>query len=330
MKPFEFLEPTTVQEATTLLQAGGARARLMAGGSDLLGELKEGIAHYPQLVSLARIDALRTLRQSGDGLMLGSTVTLATLEHEPLLIGPWRILAEAARGIATPEIRNQGTLGGNLCQRPRCLHYRSAAIPCLKKNGTDCPAVHSPYQQNLAVFGSRVCHAVHASDLALPLLLLDAVLYINGPTGERELPLWEFFPPSTQASVQTRVMENTLAADEVVTHVFLPTQHPDWRGTTLKGRERTAGDFPLVSVAFGCRMENGRMHDVRLMLGAVAATPWPCPDVEELLEGQALSPELAREAAELAFANATPLPHNGFKVPWGRSLVARAIEAVAQ
>ena len=151
MRPFEFMEPATLEEVLGLLQSGGQQARLLAGGSDLLGEIKDDVVHYERLVSLAGVKALRDLRQDETGLHLGALVTLAQLEYEPRLQGPYRILAEAARGVATPEIRHQGTLGGNLCQRPRCLYYRSALSPCLKKGGADCPAVTGPYQDYLSI-----------------------------------------------------------------------------------------------------------------------------------------------------------------------------------
>ena len=147
----------------------------MAGGSDLLGEIKDDVVHYERLVSLAGVKALRDLRQDETGLHLGALVTLAQLEYEPRLQGPYGILAEAARGVATPEIRNQGTLGGNLCQRPRCLYYRSALSPCLKKGGADCPAVTGPYQDYLSIMGGHGCFSVHASDLAPPLIALGGL-----------------------------------------------------------------------------------------------------------------------------------------------------------
>jgi xanthine dehydrogenase YagS FAD-binding subunit len=144
MKPITFVEPVTLAEARAAL-AGGS-ARLMAGGSDLLGELKEGIVAYDRLVSLASVQGMSSIEQQPDGLHIGALVTLNELEYSSELEGPYRVLAEAARGVATPEIRNQGTLGGNLCQRPRCLHYRSALVDCLRKGGDTCPAVESPYQ----------------------------------------------------------------------------------------------------------------------------------------------------------------------------------------
>jgi len=324
MRPFAFAEPETLEAVFALLDGAPNGACLIAGGSDLLGLLKEDVAHYERLVSLAGIDALQHIRQEADGLHLGASLTLTQLEYEPRLQGSYRILAESARGVATPEIRNQGTLGGNLCQRPRCLHYRSTLIPCLKKGGEDCPALDSPYQHYLSIMGGHGCFSVHASDLAPALMALDAQVTLAGPSGERTLPLHQFFAGPEQA-VQR---ENVLASNEVLTEVIVPEPPEGWRGTYLKARERTAGDFPLVSVAVGYALNEGAIRQARVVLGGVAPIPWPSAAAAAALEGQQLSAELAARAAEAALAEAQPLLHNAFKVEIARALVARAILAV--
>ena len=325
MRPFEFVEPTTLEEVIGLLQIGGQQARLIAGGSDLLGELKDDVVHYERLVSLAGIQELQGIYQDEAGLHLGALVTLVQLEHDPRLQGPYHILAEAARGVATPEVRNQGTLGGNLCQRPRCLYYRSALSPCLKKGGADCPAVAGPYQDYLSVMGGHGCFSVHASDLAPVLLALGGRVTLTGPGGARTLPLEQFFA-GPERDVHR---ENVLEEDEVLTAVTIPPLGPHWHGTYLKARERTAGDFPLVSVAVGYALDTGTIQQARVVLGGVAPIPWSSPQAEAVLTGQSPSPELAARAAEAALAAAQPLRHNAFKVEIGRALIARAILAVA-
>jgi xanthine dehydrogenase YagS FAD-binding subunit len=325
VRPFAFVEPASLDEVIQLLAAGQGQARLIAGGSDLLGELKDEVVSYERLVSLAGVEELRHIQEEGGGLRLGALVSVAQLEYDPRLRGPYRILAEAARGVATPEIRNQGTLGGNLCQRPRCLYYRHALTPCLKKGGADCPAVESPYQAYLSIMGGHGCYAVHASDLAPPLMALEARVALAGPSGVRALPLEQFFA-GPERDVRR---ENVSAADEVLTAVTLPAARPGWRGTYLKARERTAGDFPLVSVAVGYALDAGLIRQARLVLGGVAPVPRRSPSAEAVLEGQRPSPDLASHAAAAALANAQPLTHNAFKVEIGRALVERAIMAVA-
>jgi len=321
VKPFAFARPATVTEAARLLAAAQGGARAIAGGSDLLAELKEGTAHYDSLISLSAIPALAEVREQDGGLRLGAMLTLAQVESERRLTGPWRILAEAARGVATPEIRNQGTLGGNLCQRPRCLHFRSPWLDCLKKTGSGCPALESEHQHYLSIFGGRGCHAVHASDLAPPLLALGAAVEIATPGDQQVIPLADFLAaPAGDAR-----SENALPVGGILIAVLLPPVPPAWKGVYLKARERTAGDFPLVSVAFGCAGEAGAIRGARLVLGGVAAAPRRCQDAEALMEGQRPTGELAARAARAAFAAATPLPHNGFKLDLGLALVARAI-----
>jgi xanthine dehydrogenase YagS FAD-binding subunit len=325
VRPFAFVEPTSLDEVIRQLTAGQSQARLIAGGSDLLGELKDDVVSYERLVSLAGVEELRHIREEGGGLRLGALVTVTQLEYEPRLRGPYRILAEAARSVATPEIRAQGTLGGNLCQRPRCLYYRHALTPCLKKGGADCPAVESPYQAYLSIMGGQGCYSVHASDLAPPLMTLGAQVSVAGPSGVRTLPLEQFFVGPEQDARR----ENVLAPDEVLTAVTLPAAPPGWRGTYVKARERTAGDFPLVSVAVGYALDTGRIRQARLVLGGVAPVPWRSPAGEAVLEDQPPSPALAARAAAAAMASAQPLSHNAFKVEIGRASVERAIIAVA-
>jgi xanthine dehydrogenase YagS FAD-binding subunit len=325
VRPFTFTEPASLDEVIRLLQTWRGQVRLIAGGSDLLGELKDEVVQYQHLVSLAGVAELRHIGQEADGWRLGALVTLTQLEHDERFQGPYGMLAEAARGVATPEIRHQGTLGGNLCQRPRCLYYRHALIPCLKKHGADCPALESQYQAYLSIMGGQGCFCVHASDLAPPLIALAAQVSLTGAGGERVLPLEQFFAGPEQDVRR----ENVLTADEVLTAVLLPPLPPAWRGTYLKARERTAGDFPLVSLAVGYALSHGRIHQARLVLGGIAPVPWHSPEAEAVLEGQPPSTQLAARAADAALAAAQPLPYNAFKIDIAQALVTRAIMAVA-
>ena len=322
MKPVAYVEPDSI---AGVIDALGDGARLIAGGSDLIGEMKEGTALPSRLVSLARIDSLRGIEAFEGGLRIGALTTIYELETGEALIGPYAMLAEAARGVATPEIRHQGTLGGNLAQRPRCLHYRNGLTPCLKKGGPGCPASESPYQNYLSVFGGPGCFAVHASDLAPPLIALDAEVAIEGSGGSRRMPVVSFF---TGPDVDP-TRENVLATNEVVTHVILPPTPSGWRGLYTKSRERTAGDFPIVSGAIGYDLVDGRMSGVRIVLGGVAPSPLRVLEAEAALEGQAPTEELAKRAADVALSGATPLAHNGFKVDLAHALIWRGIMRLA-
>jgi xanthine dehydrogenase YagS FAD-binding subunit len=324
MKPFTYIEPHSLDEVIRHLTGAAGTARLIAGGSDLLGELKNEIVHYDRLIGLAGVAGLRDIETDGEGLKLGALVTLDSLEHDARLQGSYRMLAEAARSVATPEIRNQGTLGGNLCQRPRCLYYRHALTPCLKKGGDACPAIDSPFQAYLSIMGGKDCYSVHASDLAPPLIALQAAVTIVGPSGTRATPLHQFFATSEDAQ-----RENILQHGDVLTAVSLPAMPEGWQGTYLKARERTAGDFPLVSVAVGFQLVNNRIHHPRVVLGGVAPTPWTSPQAEAVLQGKPATPEVAAQAAQAALSGAQPLAHNDFKLDIANALMARAILALA-
>ncbi len=326
MRPITFVEPQSLAGVLAALGDGdAATSRLIAGGSDLLGELKEGTVPYTKLVSLAGVDALRRVERHEDGLRIGALVTLAQLEVGEHLGGPYQILSEAARGVATPEIRNQATLGGNLCQRPRCLFYRHALTPCLKKGDNGCPAVESPHQAYLSIMSGAGCYSVNASDLAPPLIALGAVAVIAGPSGVRQMPLEAFFVGPEEDVTR----ENCLTPREILTAVVLPAVPTGWRGTYIKARQRSAGDFPLASVALGYDLRDGRIEHCRVVLGGVAPTPLRSRVAEQVLNGQEPTDAVAAQAAAAALSNAQPLAHNGFKVDLALALIRRSVTALA-
>lgn len=324
MRPFRFLEATSAQEAVRLLTEGDGRARPIAGGSDLLGELKEGTVAYDRLVSLAALPGLAAIGEGGGEVTIGALATVEALVEHPFRNRSYGILNEAAQGVATPEIRNVGTVGGNLCQRPRCWYYRNALFHCLKKGGTDCPAADG-YNKYLAILGAHRCYIVHPSDLAPPLVALGASAEILGPAGARWLPLNEFFVGPERDALR----ENVLAGDEIVLRLRVPAPSPGWRGTYIKARERSAGDFPMVSVAAGFAVQDGVARHVRIVLGAVAPVPWRVPAAEAILEGQAVTPERAAQVAAAALAGAQPMSGNAYKLDVGGALITRALLTAA-
>jgi xanthine dehydrogenase YagS FAD-binding subunit len=324
MRPFQFVEATSAEKAVRLLLKHDGQARAIAGGSDLLDELKQGIAAYDLLVSLATIPGLASVEETDSHLTIGAMATVEGLVEQRFRNPGYRILNEAAQGVATPEIRNVGTVGGNLCQRPRCWYYRSALFRCLKKGGTTCPAVDG-YNKYLAILGAHRCYIVHPSDLAPPLIALGASVEIFGPSGARWLPLDQFFVGPERDPLR----ENVLLAGEIVQMVRVPAPPPGWRGTYLKARERSAGDFPMVSVAAGFAVEDGRARHAHIVLGAVAPVPWRVPAAEAMLEGQPVTVDLAAQVAEQALAGAQAMSGNAYKLDVGRALIARALLAVA-
>ena len=320
MRPFTFVEAGSAEEAVRLLGESNGTARPIAGGSDLLGQLKEDSASYDRLVSLAGIHGLAAIEETDAHVTIGAMVTVETLVEHRFRNRSYAILTEAAQGVATPEIRNVGTVGGNLCQRPRCWYYRNPLFHCLKKGGPTCPAVDG-YNKYLAILGADQCYIVHPSDLAPPLAALGASVEIFGPRGPRWLPLAEFFVGPERDLRR----ENVLAGDEIMRAVRVPAPPAGWRGTYNKARERSAGDFPIVSAAVGFALADGVARHARIVLGAVAPVPWRVPAAEAVIEGQPVTPERAAEAAEAALAGAQPMSGNAYKLDIAKALMIRCI-----
>ena len=349
MKSFALANPKTIEQALSLLASGrdgGARGgsrervRILAGGQDLLTEMKEHLVEPETLVNLKgiagldRIEAAAVLAsapgaaQAGtaaDGLAIGALVTLDALERHAAGDARWRMLAEAARSIASPQIRSVGTVGGNLCQRPRCWYFRNEHAKCLKKGGAECLAYGGLNKYN-AILGGGPSYIVHPSDLAPALVASDARVVLRGARGERTLPLEEFFTLPSEGSV---LRENVLAADEILTRVEVPAPARGRRSTYLKFKERGSYDFALVSVALALAVDAGKISDARLVLGGVAPIPWRCGRTEKLLVGRSLDEATSAAAAEDALRDAEPLGHNAYKVPLARGLIRRAFQALA-
>ena len=318
LRPFEYLQPQSLEEASSLLSVDGAYA--LAGGSDLLSEMKERVVSPAALVSLAGVEELRAVEVTPEGVRIGAMVSLAALAGNTELQQRYPLLTEAAGGIATPQIRNVGTLGGNLCQRPRCFYYRSPLTLCLKKGGDSCLALagNSKY---LSILGGERCYIVHPSDMAVALVALDAQVVLAGPAGRRTMSLQEFFiGPSVNLT-----SENVLQTGEVVASVSVCSSPENTRSVYLKAREREAGDFALVSVAAALAVTDGRVSWCRVSLGGVAPYPYRAQEAEECLIGIAAANADAAEAGRRAVAGATPLRGNGYKVDLAANLIKQAI-----
>ncbi len=327
MHPFEYRQPQTLAEAVALLtDAPEAAARIIAGGSDLLDEIKEGIIHPGRVVSLAAVPDLAGIAEAADGLSIGAMTTIAEIAAHPVIAAAYTALAEAAGGLATPQIRNVGTLGGNLNQRPRCWYYRHRLTPCIKKGGDRCYALAGSAKY-LCVTGGDRCYIVHPSDTAVALSIFEAVIHCQGPSGRRSLPIGDFFT-GPQVDV-TR--ETVLEPGEVVTGVSLP--RPADLGVAgkppeslyLKAREREAGDFALVSVAARLAVAGGVVRQAAVALGGVAPMPYRASAVEEYLRGRPAAQVDAAYAGSLALPDARPMTDNGYKVVMAGNLVKQAV-----
>lgn len=326
MKSFRHVRARTVEEVCGLLAEHGARARANAGGTDLLGALKDGIyAEPPELVvDLKTISGLDAIEEDGAGLRIGALARLADIARSESVRARWPILAQAAHAVGSPQLRNMGTLGGNLCQEVRCWYYRYPAalggsIDCLRKGGSRCPAVKGDTRYH-AIFEGRGCFAVCPSDTAIALAALDAVAVLDGPGGSRrELVVQDLYTP----------LGTILEPGELLTTVRVPPPTDGVRSAFLKFTVREPIDFAVVSVAASIVTRDGVCMDARVVLGAVGPRPYRAVEAEARLRGRSVGDQTAAEAADAAVAGAKPLRGNAHKIPPARTLVRRAVLAAA-
>jgi xanthine dehydrogenase YagS FAD-binding subunit len=320
---FTYVRPTTLAEAVRLLGAPGAHVH--AGGTDLLGCLRDRVFGARTLVSLAALPDLCVVRRTLDGgLSIGAMTTLTEVASHPEIVESYPTLAKAAGAAASPQLRNQGTLGGNLCQRPRCWYFRGD-FHCARKGGGTCYAVEGENQFH-CVFGGDVCFIVHPSDTASALVALEATIRATGPNGDRSVPAAQFFIlPSTDYA-----RENVLQPGEVVTEIVLPAQLRGTRGAYRKVRARGAWDFALAGAAVVATVTEGRVDRARIVLSAAAPAPWRVPEAERVVVGQRLTAGVARKAGAVAVKGAEPLANNAYKTELLRGAVEEALLEIAR
>src|SRR5579884_2591785 len=322
MKTFSNANPKTVADAVKLL--GKGNAAVVGGGSDLLGMVKERLITPDVLVNLKSIQGLDRIAEQGGELRIGGLTTLAEIADHPLIRSRYAVLAEAASVVGTPQIRNAGTIAGNICQRPWCWSFRNG-FPCYKNGGKTCFSITGENEFH-AIFGGGPSFIVHPSETAPALVALDAKFRIAGPKGERTLPAAEFFAlPKANPS-----KENVLAHDEVLVEIQLPAAAKNLKSTYHKELDRESWTHAIVSVAVALEMDKDTCRKARVVLGGVAPIPWRVPKVEALLAGQKITPELAAKAGETAIEGAQPLAKNKYKLPLTRAVVKRTVLSVAQ
>lgn len=313
--PFRYDRAKSVDHAAQLLQTQGAVP--LGGGTDLLVTVQEEIAMPGVVVDLRSIPGSDAVEELPNGaLRIGASTRVSDLARHPLVCEHYRALAEACAVVGTPALRNMGTIGGNLCQRPRCWYFRQN-IPCLKNAGTSCPAVHGE-NQNLAILDGGPCHIVHPSDPAVALAALEATIEITAADGRRSVPVSEFYVlPSERLEHET-----ILQAGEFVSAVILPDESRGGLQVYHKLMQRAAWDFALASVA-ACKRTNG---DVRIVLGGVAPRPWRVSSsVEEDVSSGGLDEDTIATLAERTLHDAKPLSRNAYKVALAASLLRQAM-----
>ncbi len=321
MPPFELFQPASVADAVSLLDRHGADAWVLAGGMDSLEWFKDRIKRPKAVVDLSRIAELRGVREANGDLEIGAMTSLAEVARHSAVRARYGLLSQAAGEAASPQIRNQGTLGGNVSQDARCWYYRGGWT-CYRAGGNTCYA-DTPTGMNRehAIFDASRCVAVNPSDTAPALVALNARLVIQNAKGTREVPAQDYFIGPAYDITRMNVLE----LGDLLTAVRLPG---DWAGAQFyfeKVRDRPVWDFPLVNIAAAMVLSGGRIDRAHLAVNGVAAHPVRLARVEELVRGRARDEQTAALAGSLAVAGAQPLQHNGYKVALVRNLVKRAI-----
>jgi xanthine dehydrogenase YagS FAD-binding subunit len=330
MNSFEYANPTTTKEAVGLLAAQWGEAEILAGGTDLLSLMKNYVATPKRLVSLKGIKELGGITASAAGLRVGAMVTLQELHDHKAIHEDYHSLAHAAGSVPSMQIRNMGTVGGDLCQRPRCWYFRNG-FGLLAKDEKGQPLVPAGDNRYHAIFGhpggASGTYYVHASSLAPALITFGTTVKIAGPKGQREVALASFFATPKKEGER----ENVLMPNEIITEIFIPAASKGMQTATYEVRQKEALDWPLATASIALRMAGGKVKSAEIVLGHVAPVPWPAMEASKWLAGQAITEETAAKAGEAAVRGAKPLSGNKYKVQLARVAVKRALlETVAQ
>jgi len=322
---FELFQPTTVDDALALQSRHGAKAWVLAGGLDSFDWFKDRIKRPEVVIDLSQIKELRGIRAVGDGLEIGAMTTLTEVVRHPMVREKYSILPNAAEAAASPQIRNQGTIGGNVSQDARCWYYRGG-WPCYRAGGNICYAdTPTGLNREHAILDADRCVAVNPSDTAPALIALDAKMVIRTPKGERVVNAEDYFiGPAIDITRMT-----ILQPGDLLTTIRIPST---WAGSQFyfeKARDRSVWDFALVNVAAAVVTSGNAIERIRLVVNGVAAHPVRLTAVEAAVQGKPRNAETAELAGQLAVRGAQPLQYNGYKVPLMRNLVKRAIRGVA-
>ncbi|TDI42066.1 MAG: xanthine dehydrogenase family protein subunit M [Acidobacteria bacterium] len=323
MAEFDLFQPASIDDALALKRRYGKTSWALAGGLDSLDWFKDRIKRPEVVIDLSAVESMRGIRETddADGVEIGAMTTLTEVAEHAGILSRFGLLADAASKVATPQIRNQGTIGGNVTQDTRCWYYRGG-WPCYRAGGNICYAdTPTAINREHALFESNRCVAVNPSDTAPALVALDAKFVIMGGGGEKVVDAEDYF--ITPAKDITRM--TILEPGELLTSIRIPGTWAGARFYFEKVRDRQAWDFPLVNIASAMKVSGNTIEDIRLVVNAVGPRPLRLTDVERQLKGQSVTEEVGQAAGELALLGARPLQHNAYKIPLMRNLVKRAI-----
>jgi xanthine dehydrogenase YagS FAD-binding subunit len=322
---FKHIDATSTEHALSVLAQHGEAARVLAGGQDLLFRIKKYIVQPECVVNIKTIPGLSYIRSNPDeGLRIGALTTLSEIARSVEVRQSYAALAQAAAVVASPQIRNMGTLGGNICQDVWCW-YLQDGFSCWKSDGKFCDLAGGDSRYYGSIMGGHLCLSNHPSDTAVALAALDARIHIASPRGERIIAISDFLPGHNW--IGARLQPNALPSDEIVTEVEVPFRPA--HSTYVKFALRNSWDFAISSVAVSAIIEDGIWSDVRIVLGGVATSPYRSREAEDLIKNKKISEELARAAAETALQQAKPLKMNSYKVELSKTLVRRTLLSLA-
>jgi len=322
--PFEYVRATDVGHAVATAVAGRAAAYL-AGGTTQVDLMKDGVFSPDVLIDITRLP-LRGVSVDGGLLRVGALTTMEELAAEPVVVTRLPVVRESLLLAASPQLRNMATVGGNLLQRTRCRYYRDPSTACNKRDpGSGCGAMNGHHRMHAILGTSAGCIATHASDLAVALVALDAVVHVRDAGGERAVPLTGFYLRPGDDPGQ----ENVLGPGELVTSVEVPLLPEGARSGYLKVRDRASYEFALASAGVALEITDGITRDARVALGGLATVPWRSREAEDVLRDAPATLEVFTAAAEAALSGASPRPGNAFKVELGKRTIVRALSMVA-
>ncbi|MFZ0725000.1 MAG: xanthine dehydrogenase family protein subunit M [Desulfobacterales bacterium] len=318
---FAYVRPDSIDEAVRHLSDSGAA--IHAGGTDLLSCLRDRVFDVRKVVSISGLKDLSGIGNAGRGVRIGALTTITAVAESPIIREKYAALAQGAREVASPQLRHQGTIGGNICQKPRCWYYRGE-FDCLRKGGELCYADGGENAFH-CILGGYGCYIVHPSDTAPPLVALNATVRTAGPSGGRTIPLADFH---VLPAVDPR-RETVLEPAEVVTDILLPAPPAGLRSSYRKIRARRSWDFALAGVALALVMEGDTVTDGRIVLSGAAPVPWRSKEAESAVIGRSISLETAHKAAAAAMSDAEPLAQNDYKIPLFKGVIEEELLKLA-
>lgn len=321
MQTFKYVQPKSLSDAAGILEKEVDAAVLFAGGTDVLGLIKNDIISPSKVINLKSIPGLDKIEYTnGEGLIIGALTTVNEIAEHPVIMEKFTVLSEAAKEVASPQLRNVGTIGGNICQRPRCWYYRED-FDCIRKGGDICYAIGGENKYHCVV-GGGPCYIVHPSDIAVALVALNAEFTITNGKDFRRVPANKFFVLPEQNSLQ----ENILKSGEILTEIFIPELPPGADSRYIKFTERNVWDFAIVSVAAIVNRSGNKINSIKIVFGGVAPIPWIDENLNSMLIGMELSDNSIEAAAANTLEEAEPMEKNDYKIPLTRNLVKKLLK----